>query len=344
MKITLEQLAEQLRRGLAEVYCVSGEEPLLVAEAADAIRAAARRAGFLQREVFFAEKSYDWSAARASAASMSLFGDRRLIELRFDSGSPGKDAAGPLLELVGSGGPDVCLLVLAGRLERTALDSEWLEAVQSRGVWLPVWPVDAPRLQAWLDARCRAQGLAPSAEALSLLAERVEGNLLAAQQEIDKLRLLVAGADLDAEQILLAVSDSARFDISDLGEAAAGGDTLRALRILEALRGEGVEPVLIWWALTRELHALWRLRLHGVAAEGKGPRRGPQYLRALEGARRRVGGLPFLRLTERAHRADRAIKGRSDDAPWDALMAYCAELAGTRVLAIPAAPRIGARA
>jgi DNA polymerase III subunit delta len=344
MKITLERLPEQLRRGVAGAWCISGEEPLLLGEAADAVRAAAREAGFLQREVWFPERGFAWGDVLASASTLSLFGDRRLIELRFDATSPGKEAAEPLASLVRERGEDVCLLIVTARLERAALDSAWLEAVQAHGVWVPVWPVDGSRLRDWLAARCRAAGFDASAAALQLLAERVEGNLLAARQEIDKLRLLVPGTRLEAAQIIDAVADSARFDIGALGEAVTAGDAARALRVLDALRAEGEEPVLVWWALTRELHALWRLRAHGVAAEGRGPRRGPAYLRTLESARPRVTRLSFARLVERAHRADRAVKGRSDEPAWDALAAYALELAGARTVWMSAGARSGVAA
>jgi DNA polymerase III subunit delta len=331
MKLSPEQLPDRLRQRLAPAYCISGDEPLQVAECTDAVREAARQAGVAQREVYFVERGFDWSTVRASAATRSLFDDRRLLELRFDGASPGREAAAGLSGVIESAGEGLCVLIVAGRLERAALDSAWLADVQQRGAWVPVWPIEASRLRDWLHSRCQRAGLAPSVDALELLFDRTEGNLLAARQEIDKLRLLVQGNRVEAEDVMASVADSARFDIAALGEAAMSGDATRALRILDALRAEGVEPVLIWWALTRELHALWRLRRHGVASEGRGPRRGPAYLRTLDGARGRASTLPFARLSERAHQADRALKGRSADPPWDALTAYCAELAGLRM-------------
>jgi DNA polymerase-3 subunit delta len=340
MKTNPEQVDAQLRRGLAPAYLVSGDEPLRVGEAADAIRAAARAAGYEQREVHFVERGFSWEALRGSAATLSLFGDRRLIEVRFDGVSPGREAAEPLRRLVESVGEDTCLLIICGRLEAAALKAGWVAAIEARGVWVAVWPVDGARLAGWIAERCRRAGLEPTSEAVALLLERVEGNLLAAQQEIDKLRLLVDGPRLDAEAVIDAVADSARFEVGALGEAVVGGDTRRALRILDAVRGEGVEPTLVWWALVRELHALWRLRTHGIAVEGRGPRRGERYLRALEGARGRAGRLRFGSLVERAHLADRAIKGRARGDAWDELACLATDLCGARA---PRPPRAALR-
>lgn len=333
MKLSLENLSAHLQGRLAPVYLVSGDETLLVGEACDAIRACARAAGFASREVHFIERAADWSAIEGSIGTMSLFGDRRLLEVRMTSAKPGKDGAAVLASLARAGA-DTLVLVVAPRLDRDVQASAWVKALAEAGAWLPVWDVDAARLPDWLAQRCRRVGLAASDEALALLAARVEGNLLAGQQEIDKLRLLVDGDRLDAAQVLAAVADSSRYDVFRLSEAVLAGDAPRALRVVEGLRGEGVEPTLVLWALNRELRQLWTLRQGGPGERGGW--RPPAQAAALERARRRLPRFPFARLAARALRADRMIKGRLQGEPWDEILLLCAEFCGLRA---PAPPR-----
>lgn len=334
MKLGLDNLAAHLKQalqrgGLAPAYLVSGDEDLLVGEACDAIRAAARQAGYADREVHFPERNADWADVVAGAGSMSLFGDRRIIELRF-SGKAGKEGGAALQSLLTSGGDDVLLLIITPRLDFTTQNTAWVKAVEAKGVWLPIWEIAARQLEGWLSQRLRAAGLEPTPEALTLLAARVEGNLLAAQQEIEKLKLLVPTGRLDTEAVLGAVTSSARYDVFALGEAVVIGDAPRALRVLAGLRGEGTEPTLVLWALIRELRNLWSVRRGDDPARRPGPRLTPGQLAALERARPRVGRLPFARLSSRALRADRMIKGRLAGDPWDELTLLCAEFCGLR--------------
>jgi len=334
MKLTLDSLADHLKGPLAPIYLVAGDETLLVGEACDAIRARARAKGFAAREVHFVERAADWSAIEGSAGTMSLFGDQRLLEIRMASAKPGKDGGAVLASLARAAAPDTLVLVVAPRLDRDAQASAWAKAVMEAGAWLPVYDVEAARLPDWLAQRCRRAGMNASPEALELLAARVEGNLLAGQQEIDKLRLLVEGDRLGPEQVLEAVADSSRYDVFRLGEAVLAGDAPRALRVLEGLRGEGVEPTLVLWSLTRELRNLWALR--SGAAPARGGWMPPAQVAALERARRRLPRFPFARLAARALRADRMIKGRLQGEPWDELLLLAAEFCGLRA---PAPPR-----
>ncbi len=335
MKLALDNLPSQLRDGLAPCYLVSGDEPLRVAEAADAIRAAARAAGFAEREVHFVERAADWAAIRASAGTMSLFGDRRILEIRLESAKPGKEGGAALAALAEAAGQDLLVLVLTGRIDADGQKSAWCHALESRGTWIAVWDVDAGRLPQWLAQRCRRAGLEPTPAALQLLADRVEGNLLAAQQEIDKLALLVPAGRLDAEQVLGAVVDSARYDVFALGESVLAGDAVRALRLLEGLRSEGVEPTLVLWSLVRELRRLWDLRQDPGAAPRSGPRGSPAQAAALERAARRAPRMAYARLASRALRADRMIKGRLAGSPWDEMLLLAAETCGVRTPAQP---------
>jgi len=335
MKLTFENLSSHLKGRLAPLYLVTGDEALLLAEAGDAIRARARAEGFSEREVHFIERVGDWAAIQGSVGMMSLFGDRRLLEIRMATARPGKEGGAVLASLAKTVGPETLVLITAPRLDRDAQSSAWFKALSEAGEWLAIWEVDAARLPAWLGQRARRVGLEASDEALDLLSARVEGNLLAGQQEIDKLRLLVAGDRLEAEDVLAAVADNSRFDVNRLSEAVLVGDAPRALRVVEGLRGEGVEPTLVLWALLRELRLMWSMRQGGDPGRA-GPRMPPAYAAAAERARRRVGRLPFARLASRALRADRMIKGRLRGEPWDEILLLAAEFCGLRT---PPPPR-----
>lgn len=334
MKLALNNLGAHLKQAaqrgqLAATYLVSGDEDLLVAEACDAIRAAARQAGYSEREVHFPERNADWADIAASAGSMSLFGDRRVIELRF-SGKAGKEGGAALQSLIAREGDDTLLLLITPSLDFAAQSTAWVKAVEAKGAWLPIWEVGPRQLEGWLSQRLRAAGLDPSADAVTLLAARVEGNLLAAQQEIEKLKLLVPAGRLDAAAVFNAVASSARYDVFALSEAVVTGDAARALRILSGLRGEGTEPTLVLWAITRELRNLWSLKQGDDPSRRPGPRLTSAQLAALERARPRASRLPFARLSSRALRADRMIKGRLAGDPWDELTLLCAEFCGLR--------------
>jgi DNA polymerase-3 subunit delta len=306
MKLTLEGLPAQLAQRLLPAYLVSGDEPLRVGEATDLIRAAARAAGFNEREVFFIERASSiWEDVQQAAQSLSLFASRRLIEIRLPTGKAGVTGAAALLRLIAAAGDDLLLLVVTGKLERDTQNAEWVQALTARGAWLPVWPIDRAHLPQWLRQRARAVRLSLSEEAIAMLAERCEGNLLAAQQEIDKLVLLwPSGSTVSAADVAASSADSARFDVFQLGEAVRTGNASRALRILSGLQSEGAEPVLVLWSLLRELRA-------AQAASAR---------------------LPFARLTARAGRADRMAKGLASGDPWDELALLAVELCGLRTL------------
>lgn len=332
MKLTSDSLATHLAQRLLPAYLISGDEPLLSGEAADAVRARARAAGFSEREVHFIERASDWDEVRASAANLSLFGSRRLVEIRLASARPGAAGNAALVRLLEARDPDLLLLVIAPRLDREAQAAEWVRALETHGAWLAVWPVDAGRLVDWLRARCRKLGLEASTESLELLASRTEGNLLAAHQELAKLTWLAADGAVTADTVLASVADSARFDVFQLGEAVLLGETTRALRMLAGLRAEGTEATLALWALTRALRDLWTARTEG-AAPPAWQRRSAALTKALQRAPR----LSFAALAQRAARADRMIKGRLTGDAWDEMALLVAELCGQ-----PPDPRLAA--
>ena len=303
MKLTPDSLGGHLARELAPAYLLCGDEPLLVGEAADAVRARARAAGFTDRVVHFIERGSSWDDVRAAAGSLSLFASRRLVELRLPTGKPGAAGSAAIVELLERRDPDTLLLILSGRLDRDAQGATWVRAVDAHGVVLTAWPIGRDKLPAWLEARARRAGLQFEPEALALLADRTEGNLLAARQEIDRLALTVRHGRVGIGELAGSVGDSARFDVFTLGAAARAGQAARALRIVAGLRAEGVEAPLVLWSLLREARQL-------LQGGGRFSRRDAP------------------RLIGRARRADRAIKGRLQADAWDELALFAAELCG----------------
>jgi DNA polymerase III subunit delta len=339
LKLTFDTLRTHLDGEPARAYLVSGDEGLLVGEAADAIRARVKRAGFDEREVHFIERVADWDGVRASSNNLSLFGSRKLIELRLPSGKPGTGGSNAIVDLLKDVSPDNVYLMITGKLERESQASAWVKAFEAAGAWLPVWPVEVARLPQWLRARAAKLDLELDDDAVRFIVERTEGNLLAAQQELEKLRLLVPPGTTGKSRVDLAaaqagIGDSARYDVFQLGEAALAADVPRALRILAGLRSEGVEPTLALWSLSREIHNAW-----GTTQNGHGPRAWQKPSAALENAKRRAGKLPYARLAVRTARADRMIKGQQRGDAWDEMALMIIEFAGRRAL-----PLTGTRA
>lgn len=332
LKLTPDSLSSHLERQLLPAYLVSGDEPLLTGEAADAIRVRARAMGFTERDVHFLERGSDWDDVRASAGNMSLFGSRRLLELRLPSARPGVAGNNALLTLIERDDPDTLLLILTPRLDRETQGAQWFRALESRGGWVAAWPVEADKLVAWLRGRCRRLRLEIDEQALALLAERTEGNLLAAHQELEKLRLLAPAGTITPDTVLASVADSARFDVFRLSEAVLEGEADRALRVLAGLRSEGTEQTLVLWALTKALRDLW-----GAAASPGARGRGgwQRQAAALDKAVRRAPRLSFRALNLRAARADRMIKGRLQGNAWDEMALLAADICGRPAVPAP---------
>ncbi|HEX2540963.1 MAG TPA: DNA polymerase III subunit delta [Caldimonas sp.] len=270
MLLRPEQLQAHLKRELRAVYTVWGDEPLLAQEAADAIRAAARAGGCSERQVHtVAGAHFDWSSLLGAAQALSLFSDRQLVEIRIPSGKPGKDGSEALQRYCESAeagaGRDVITLVQLPRLDRSQQSSAWFGALDRVGVSVRVDPVERKALPQWIAGRLAAQGQHVAAgsagqQALAFFADRVEGNLLAAHQEIQKLALLYPAGELGFEQIESAVLNVARYDVFKLGEAVLAGQTARALRMLDGLQAEGEAPVLVHWTLTEDIRGLKRVK------------------------------------------------------------------------------------
>ena len=322
MQLKGEQLDAHLAGPLKPVYVVWGDEPLLVIEAADAIRAAARRNGFDEREVLTALSGFDWNQLTQAAGNLSLFGGRKLIDLRIPTGKPGREGSAALQDYCSRCGPETLLLVTLPALDWKDEKASWLTALAGTGAAIkPAVPTLA-ELPGWIAGRLRRQEQTADREALAFIADRVEGNLLAAQQEIRKLGLLYPKGPLTLEQIGEAVLNVARFDLDGLREALLAGDVARLARTLDGLRQEGEAPPLVLWAMTEEIRTLTQIR--GGLAEGRpldmlmrdarvwGPRQGP-----MKKALGRVGLSEARSALARAGQLDRMIKGLATGDVWN---------------------------
>lgn len=341
MKLNASQLARHLQQGpLAPVYVISGDEPLLCQEACDAVRAACRQQDFSERQVLHADASFDWNILREAGASLSLFAERRLLELRLPGGKPGDAGTAALLDYLARPAEDTVLLISLPRLDSKTQKSKWARALieDRHSQFVAIWPVETAQLPQWLQQRLAQAGLSATAEALDLLVARTEGNLLAAVQEVEKLRLLAEGPQLDAATVQASVADSARFDLFSLLDAALAGEQAHALRMLGGLRAEGVEAPVILWGLTRELRLLAGLlqqQARGVPSE----RAIAQLKPPLFGKRPALVGRALQRLSLehctallcQAQQIDEQIKGQAPGNPWNGLAALTLQLAGGRL-------------
>lgn len=255
-----EQLAAHLERELKAVYVVYGDEPLLVIEAADAIRAAARRGGFDERQVLSAQPGFNWVELHHAAGNMSLFGGRTLIDLRISTGKPGRDGGAAIQDYCAHPSPDALLLVTLPGLDWSDEKAAWLKALTETGVAVKLIPPNLAQLPAWIASRLHRQQQQADDDALRFIAERVEGNLLAAHQEILKLGLLHPPGKLSLQQIQGAVLNVARYDLDGLRESLLCGDVARLTRTLDGLQQEGEAPPLVLWAITEEVRALAQVK------------------------------------------------------------------------------------
>ncbi|KAF1020854.1 MAG: DNA polymerase III subunit delta [Paracidovorax wautersii] len=343
MQVALPQLPGQLQRGLRSLYTVHGDEPLLAQEAADGIRATARAQGYTERTVHtVAGAHFDWSEVLAACGSLSLFADRQLIEIRIPSGKPGKDGSAALQQLAAQadGNDSTLLLVHLPRLDKATRSGAWFSALDGHGVTVQIDPVERRALPQWIAQRLAQQGQRVVAgeagqHALQFFADRVEGNLLAAHQEIQKLALLHGPGELSFEQIEGAVLNVARYDVFKLSEAVLGGQLARAQRMIDGLRAEGESEVLVHWALAEDIRALKRVK---DALNAGRPL--PMALRdnrvwglkekLFERVLPRLGDAQIQQLLVAAQRVDGIVKGlKSPDWPtdsWQALQRLATQL------------------
>jgi len=342
MKIPAERLGSALQKGLLPCYLISGDEPLLAQEALDAVRAAARKNGFDSRESFVQTTGFDWNELSAAAGNLSLFAEKRVIELRLPTGKPGVKGSAAIASFVQEfatrNNDELLFIVSAPKLDRSGSNAKWAKALQAAGGFVQVWPIGPRDMPGWIAARMKTAGLNPDRDAVRLLADRVEGNLLAAQQEIEKLWLLNGAGPVTAQDVDAAVADSSRYDVYKLVDATVSGNVKRALKILTGVRAEGIEPVIVAWALTREVRTLSRLAADVQA--------GTELGRAMAAARvwssrqgmtraclSRISADTLLELLQLLHIADSAAKGQRRADPWQLLTDILLRFSGAAAVA-----------
>ena len=333
MQLGGEQLFAHLEKGLKPVYTVYGDEPLLVIEAADAIRAAARRQGFAEREVLTAIAGFNWIELHHAAGNMSLFGGSKLIDLRIPTGKPGREGSAALQDYCARPSPDAVLLVTLPGLDWADEKAVWLKALTDAGVTVKLTPPGLAQLPAWIAGRLRRQQQSADDDGLRFIAERVEGNLLAAHQEIQKLALLYPAGRLSLEQVRDAVLNVARYDLDGLREALLAGDVVRLARTLEGLRQEGEAPPLVLWAMTEEVRALAQVKngvAHGRPVDVllKEARIWGARQSLFRSALQRIDAVQASAALAAAARIDRLVKGIGCGDIWDEFLRLGMQLSG----------------
>ena len=341
MKIKPEQLAGHLKRKLNYVYIISGDEPLQVSECADQVRKKAKDENYIERVIYHIDNTFDWRDFIEAAHSLSLFSDKKIIELRIPNGKISDAGKKSLIHYMKTLSPDNLLILITNRLESKTQNSKWFQALNNAGVFIPIWPIEHEKLPDWIAARLKIDGFYATPEALMVLTERIEGNLLAASQEIEKLKLTAKDRKIDEDLVRESVSDSARYDVFHLADAALDGNVKSSIRILGSLKSEGVEPPVVLWSLTREIRVLSyisRQLARGVNIEV-----------ALTQSAKILGFSPYLlkrrqllirkaieRHTEKNFRSmlllsgqiDLEIKGIEKNNPWDSIRTLTLFLAG----------------
>ncbi|MDD4905156.1 MAG: DNA polymerase III subunit delta [Methylobacter tundripaludum] len=328
MRLKPEQIAAALQKGLAPVYFISGDEPLQLGEMADAVRAAARKEGYDSREVLVADSSFSWNELTESAGSLSIFADKKIIDLRLPSGTPGADGSKALIAYCERLPEDTLLLITAAKMAGASLKARWFQALDKVGCVVQVWPLEGQDLIRWLQQRMQRRGLQAETEGIKILASRIEGNLLAAAQEIEKLYVLYGEGRLSNQQISDAVADSSRFDVFKLMDSVLAARVGRIFKILSGLQAEGVAAPVVLWALTREARVL--IKIKQALAQGqnravvfKNNQIWDKRQQLVSDALNRLGDSDLNSILTLSAKADRQIKGQQQGEPWETLLAVC---------------------
>jgi DNA polymerase-3 subunit delta len=332
MRLKPEQLSAALQKELAPVYFISGDEPLQMGEMADAVRAAARKAGYDSREVLVVDSGFSWNELMESAGSLSIFTDKKIIDLRLPTGAPGAEGAKALTDYCERLPEDTLLLMTSAKLAGASLKSRWFQALDKVGCIIQVWPLEGQNLIHWLQQRMQQRGLQAEAEGIRILASRIEGNLLAAAQEIEKLYVLYGSGRLSNQQILDVVADSSRFDVFKLMDSVLAAKAGRIFKILSGLQAEGVAAPVVLWALTREARVL--IRIKQALAQGqnralvfKNNQVWDKRQQLVSDTLGRLGDSDLNSILTLSAKADRQIKGQQQGDPWETLLAICLKFA-----------------
>ncbi len=337
MRLKLDQLPARLKQGaLAPVYFLSGDEPLQLMEAADAIRHRALADGFAERQILDVQRGFDWHELAQAGASLSLFSERRIIELRLSGSSPGKEGGQALTDFCERKDADTLLLVSGDKVDKKQQQARWFKALDDAGVVIQIWPVEPAHLPAWIARRMEGHDKRMEMDAAEFIAVRVEGNLLAACQEVDKLALLVDSPTVSLADVARAVTDSARYDVFDMLDAGLAGHGGRVIRMLRGLRQEGAEPLAVFGACMFELRRLCAMAT--AVAAGNSPegvlteyRIWNQHAPAVRAALGRISAVRAGRFLREAAHVDRALKGAIRLDPWFVLEGFLLRIAGVGI-------------
>jgi DNA polymerase III subunit delta len=335
MQIKPQQLVGALQKGLSPVYLFSGEEPQQLGELADAIRKTAKQQDFTAREIFFVDKLFDWKQLNVSADTYSIFADKKIIDLRLPSGTPGADGAKALSTYCQHLPEATLLLITAGKITKDAQKSAWFQAIDKVGCIIQVWPLVGQELLRWMQDRLQQRGIIAEPSAVKILADRVEGNLLAAAQEIEKLYVLFGASKLSTQQVIDVVADNSRYDVFKLVESALVGQADKVLKIVASLKAEGVASAIVLWALMREARILisykaaqdqgekdFILKKNGIWGERK---------QLIESSSKRLTHSELNRILVLGAKADRQIKGQQRGDAWETLLVMGLVLAAVLV-------------
>jgi DNA polymerase-3 subunit delta len=321
MKIRPDQLHSHLQQGIAPVYLLSGDEPQQLLECGDAIRHSARNHGYDERQVLEASAHFDWNNLATEAASLSLFSQRRILELRIPSGKPGREGAKAITDYLATPAEDTLLLIILPKLEGSQKNSKWFKTIDQSGVVIQVWPVKAADMPGWIQNRAQHHGLQLTRESIQFLAQQTEGNLIAADQEIEKLHITHGVGNITLQDVAASACGSVHFTIFELMDAALAGETARALKMIRTLKAEGAPEPVVLWSVAREV------RLAASVAEALNHRESPAAVfkrqkppvwqsrqQLLTSGARRLPLQGWYRLIRKIAEADQAIKSSGD--PW----------------------------
>lgn len=309
---------------------VSGDEPLQHMESMDCIRSWLRQQDYLEREVLDVDSNFDWSRLNEEAASLSLFASRRIIELRLPTGKPGKQGAAALKDYLQRIPEDTVLLINSGKLDGNAKKSSWFKSIDQAGLVVQCWPVPVERLASWLNQRFKQQGMDADKDALAYVSQHVEGNLLAAQQEIDKLYLLLGPGPVSYEDVSRAITSQSRYNVFELMDVLMKGERARAIRMVNGLRAEDVAIQLVLWTISKDLRLLVLAAEDPRSAEMKLKRSGvwPSRVDLFKRCINRHSVRALQALLKRCSVIDAASKGVADEDAWSELETLCFRLAG----------------
>ncbi|MDD9890804.1 MAG: DNA polymerase III subunit delta [Gammaproteobacteria bacterium] len=338
MKLKAEQLARTLKGESFPLYWLAGDEPLLLQESADMVRLHYREQGFTEREIFNVERGFRWENFSQSAGNLSLFAERKIFELRLSSSKLEEDGKQVIQQFLDELNPDFLLLITSPKLEAGVMNTKWFKAIATKIALVQIWPINKEGLANWLSQRLLREGINADANALQVLSDKIEGNLLAAMQEIEKLKLLAnqengASINLDAKTVMQLIADSSRYTPFNLVDAALSGDAARCQKILNGLREEGTYPLVVLSAITRELRLLLpmiekREQGQGVNAIMQAHHVWFNRKQAVGNAIQRLHTVDIWRLLEQSRKVDQSIKGMSAANPWDQLSLLALDLSG----------------